>query len=217
MKRKIRYQAKTDLKLLRRINGISKEYVADKIGYTIRSLERMEKENAVTTERTAHQLCSLYDLVYEEQFFIVDKKSLECVRRCLVENKKVPEHIVYHNSKYYLLYVRKVGLFQDCIAGNVMWVGNYNRNMERRRLREVNANVVLQEEPAIEIINSEDEWCYWYHNLIIGTLYKVIVSEGCMEKCLRTCLDEVIVTQDNLHSYDGITDIAFLGTKKRYY
>ena len=56
MKRKIRYQAKTDLKLLRRINGISKEYVADKIGYTIRSLERMEKENAVTTERTAHQL-----------------------------------------------------------------------------------------------------------------------------------------------------------------
>lgn len=80
MKRKIRYQAKTDLKLLRRINGISKEYVADKIGYTIRSLERMEKENAVTTERTAHQLCSLYDLVYEEQFFIVDKKSLECVR-----------------------------------------------------------------------------------------------------------------------------------------
>lgn len=177
----------------------------------------MEKENAVTTERTAHQLCSLYDLVYEEQFFIVDKKSLECVRRCLVENKKVPEHIVYHNSKYYLLYVRKVGLFQDCIAGNVMWVGNYNRNMERRRLREVNANVVLQEEPAIEIINSEDEWCYWYHNLIIGKLYKVIVSEGCMEKCLRTCLDEVIVTQDNLHSYDGMTDIAFLGTKKRYY
>ena len=93
----------------------------------------------------------------------------------------------------------------------------YNRNMERRRLREVNANVVLQEEPAIEIINSEDEWCYWYHNLIIGKLYKVIVSEGCMEKCLRTCLDEVIVTQDNLHSYDGMTDIAFLGTKKRYY
>lgn len=46
MKRKIRYQAKTDLKLLRRINGISKEYVADKIGYTIRSLERMEKRNA---------------------------------------------------------------------------------------------------------------------------------------------------------------------------
>ena len=81
-------------------------------------------------------------------------------------------------------------------------------------LREVNANVVLQEEPAIEIINSEDEWCYWYHNLIIGKLYKVIVSEGCMEKCLRTCLDEVIVTQDNLHSYDGMTDIAFLGTKK---
>lgn len=44
MKRKIRYQAKTDLKLLRRINGISKEYVADKIGYTIRSLERMKKK-----------------------------------------------------------------------------------------------------------------------------------------------------------------------------
>ena len=66
MKRKIRYQAKTDLKLLRRINGISKEYVADKIGYTIRSLERMEKENAVTTERTEHQLFSLNDLVYEE-------------------------------------------------------------------------------------------------------------------------------------------------------
>ena len=40
MKRKIRYQAKTDLKLLRRINGISKEYVADKIGYTKMRLQQ---------------------------------------------------------------------------------------------------------------------------------------------------------------------------------
>ena len=60
MKRKIRYQAKTDLKLLRRINGISKEYVADKIGYTIRSLERMEKENAVTTEPVSYTHLDVY-------------------------------------------------------------------------------------------------------------------------------------------------------------
>lgn len=36
-----------------------------------------------------------------------------------------------------------------------------------------------------------------------------------MKECLRFCLDEIIVSPKDLMIYDGATDIAFLGTKKR--
>lgn len=215
MRHKIRYQAKADLKLLRQMNGMSKEYVADKIGYTIRSLERMEQENAVTTEITARQLCSLYDLDFGRQFYLINKNEMEVIAECFVKNGREPENIIYDNREYHLLYVRKVSLFEDCIAGKVMWIGNYNRNKERRKIRKVNAKIVKEIEPAIKIINSGEEWNYWYYGLTIGKLHKVIISEECMKNNLSTCLDEVIVTQDELFSYDGTNDIAFLGMKKR--
>ena len=60
MKNKVRYQSKTDLKLLRELHHLSKECVANYINYSTRTLERIEKENAVTTEYTARQLCDLY-------------------------------------------------------------------------------------------------------------------------------------------------------------
>lgn len=53
MKNKVRYQSKTDLKLLRELHHLSKECVANYINYSTRTLERIEKENAVTTEYTA--------------------------------------------------------------------------------------------------------------------------------------------------------------------
>ncbi len=215
MRHKIRYQAKTDLKLLRQMSGMSKEYVADKIGYTIRSLERMEQENAVTTEITARQLCSLYDLDFGRQFYLINKNEMEVIAECFAKNGREPENIIYDNREYYLLYVRKVSLFEDYIAGKVMWIGNYNRNKERRKIRKVNAKIVKEIEPAIKIINSGEEWNYWYYGLTIGKLHKVIISEKCMKNNLSTCLDEVIVTQDELFSYDGTNDIAFLGIKKR--
>ena len=62
MKNKVRYQSKTDLKLLRELHHLSKECVANYINYSTRTLERIEKENAVTTEYTARQLCDLYNI-----------------------------------------------------------------------------------------------------------------------------------------------------------
>ena len=35
---------------------LSKEYVANEIGYSVRNLERIEKENAIVTEETAKKL-----------------------------------------------------------------------------------------------------------------------------------------------------------------
>lgn len=90
-----------------------------------------------------------------------------------------------------------------------MWVGDYNRNKERRILREVNVINAVKLKPEAQLINNKNEWTYWYFNLTIGKLYEAIVSEPCMKDCLR----EIIVTQDDLMKYDVFTDIAVLGGK----
>lgn len=139
----------------------------------------------------------------------------EVILKLLMSDGKVPVNMIDDKRKYYLLYVRKLGLFQDCIAGKGMWIRNYNRNKEIRKLREVNARTILEIEPNIEIINDKDEWHYWYYGLTIGKLYKVIVSEACMRDCLKACLDEAIVAKNQLMVYDGITDIMFWGTRRK--
>ena len=78
--------------------------------------------------------------------------------------------------------------YQDCIAGKVMWVGDYNRNKERRILREVNVINAVKLKPEAQLINNKNEWTYWYFNLTIGKLYEAIVSELCMKDCLEDCL-----------------------------
>ena len=56
-------------------------------------------------------------------------------------------------------------------------------------------------------------------NLVLQFDYREDVSrcsvKRCMKECLRFCLDEIIVSPKDLMIYDGATDIAFLGTKKR--
>ena len=215
MKKKIRYQSKADLKGLRQIYRFSKEDVAEKIGYTTRSLERMERENAVTGEETARKLCDLYRIDFEEQFYRIDKREENWLKETLFNNGQIPDGLINNNSKYYYLYVRKLGMFQDCIAGKGLWIADYNRNKEIRRLREVDVEKVLLHEPNITIVNNENEWDYWYFKLCIGKLYKVVVSEACMKKRLRACLNEVIVKKSKLMRVEGITDIMFLGTKRR--
>lgn len=216
MKHKIRYQSRVDLKSLRKICGFSKEYVADKIGYTVRTLERMEKENAVTTEETARQLCKLYVMEYQDYFYKIDGNFDALLNKKMAEIGTVPRNVTM-NSEYYLLYVRRIGFVQDCILGKVGWVGMYNRNRERRRLRPVNnVKAVLKLKPDTQIINNKDEWTYWYYNLTIGKLNRVVVSEECMQECLKGCLEEIIVLPCELMRYEGITDLAFVGIKQKY-
>ena len=155
MKKKIRYQSKADLKGLRQIYRFSKEEVAEKIGYTTRSLERMERENAVTGEETARKLCDLYRIDFEEQFYRIVQREENWLKEALLNNGQIPDGLINNKSKYYYLYVRKLGMFQDCIAGKGLWIADYNRNKEIRRLREINAEKVLLHEPNITIINNE--------------------------------------------------------------
>ena len=172
MKNKVRYQSKTDLKLLRELHHLSKECVANYINYSTRTLERIEKENAVTTEYTARQLCDLYNINYNKFFIKINKKN-NCTK--YIAQIERPDK-VDDAEEYYLLYVRR---------------------------------------KDIQIINNGYEWVIWYYNLIIGKMYHVVVSKRCMKECLRFCLDEIIVSPKDLMIYDGATDIAFLGTKKR--
>lgn len=46
-----------------------------------------------------------------------------------------------------------------------MWVGDYNRNKERRILREVNVINAVKLKPEAQLINNKNEWTYWYFNL----------------------------------------------------
>lgn len=211
MKNKVRYQSKTDLKLLCELHHLSKECVANYINYSTRTLERIEKENAVTTEYTARQLCDLYNINYNKFFIKINKKN-NCTK--YIAQIERPDK-VDDAEEYYLLYVRRIDTRKDCIAGKVMWIENYGRHKERRVLRPINVAAVIEQRKDIQIINNGYEWVIWYYNLIIGKMYHVVVSKRCMKECLRFCLDEIIVSPKDLMIYDGATDIAFLGTKKR--
>ena len=216
MKYKIRFQCKSDLRIWRECFKLSKEYVANEIGYSVRNLERIEKENAIVTEETAKKLCDLYKIEYQDYFYKTDKNFDDNFNRILAESGTVPKNIIDSTDRYYLIYVRRTGFYQDCIAGKVMWVGDYNRNKERRILREVNVINAVKLKPEAQLINNKNEWTYWYFNLTIGKLYEAIVSEPCMKDCLEDCLREIIVTQDDLMKYDVFTDIAVLGGKNKY-
>ena len=87
--------------------------------------------------------------------------------------------------------------------------------MERRKLRSVDPEGVVKLNPGIIILNEEDEWMNWYCNLIVGKWNKVMISESCLMRCMRSCLDEVVVSSDELLRVDGFYDMAFLGVKKR--
>ena len=50
MKYKIRFQCKSDLRILRECLKLSKEYVANEIGYSVRNLERIEKARWLLTK-----------------------------------------------------------------------------------------------------------------------------------------------------------------------
>lgn len=47
------YRCKADLKMLREEMNLSKEFVANEIGYSVRNLERIEKNNAVASKEAA--------------------------------------------------------------------------------------------------------------------------------------------------------------------
>ncbi len=210
MKQKMVYQSIADLKELRKILGLTKDVVADNIGYSVRTLERIEEENVVLTESIAKKLCQLYQLNFEEHFYKADKKFNDKVKELEMRLGKRPENLIYKENEYYYLYVRKVDLFGECIIGRVTWIANYNRNKERRKLEKVNPERVLYKEPHINIINTGDEWEYWRFSLTIGKIYKVLVSEKCMKECLSRCLKEYIVRRDELMIADGISDLIFL-------
>ena len=206
------YRCKVDLKMLRELMKLSKEFVADEIGYSVRNLERIEKNNAVASEEAARRICTLYELKYEETFVIYDDKYH--IEGSLKNIGKIPENQIRKNETYYLLYVKKLENFKDCVLGKVGWLENCGKNMERRKLRSVNPEGVVECNPEIIILNEEDEWMNWYCNLMVGKWNKVMISESCLKKCMASCLDEVIVSCDELLKFDGYYDMAFLGVRK---
>ena len=161
------YRCKADLKMLREEMNLSKEFVANEIGYSVRNLERIEKNNAVASEEAAHRICTLYKLKYEETFAIYDDR--DHTERVFKNIGKIPKNQIRQNETYYLLYVNYQGFFRDCVLGKVGWIENCGKNMERRKLRNVNPEGVVKLNPGIIILNEEDEWMNWYCNLIVGT------------------------------------------------
>ena len=131
------YQSIADLKELRKTLGLTKDVVADNIGYSVRALERIEEENVVSTESIAKKLCQLYQLNFEEHFYRTDKKFNDKAKELEMRLGKRPENLIYKENEYYYLYVWKVGLFGERIVGRVTWIANYNCNKERRKLENI--------------------------------------------------------------------------------
>ena len=105
MKQKMVYQSIVDLKELRKNLGLTKEFVADNIGYSARTLERIEEENVVSIESIAKKLCQLYQLNFEEHFYKADKKFNDKVKELEMRLGKKTENHIYKENEYYYLYV----------------------------------------------------------------------------------------------------------------
>lgn len=206
------YRSKADLKMLREASNLSKEFVANEIGYSVRNLERIEKNNAVASEEAARRICMLYKLKYDETFVGYDDRyHIEGIFKNVGE---IPKNQIRQNEKYYLLYVNNQGNFRDCVLGKVGWIENCGKNMERRKLRSVNPEDVVKYNPDIIILNERSEWENWYYNLVVGKWNKVMLSESCLRDCMSSCLDEVVVSRKELLKFDGYYDMAFLGVRK---
>lgn len=100
MKQKMVYQSIVDLKELRKNLGLTKEFVADNIGYSARTLERIEEENVVSIESIAKKLCQLYQLNFEEHFYKADKKF----------NDKVKELEMRLGKKQKIIFTRRMSI-----------------------------------------------------------------------------------------------------------
>ncbi len=213
MKKRVRIQCRTDLKLLRNLYGLSKETVAETIFCSVRGLERIEKENATTNEETAIRLCKLYDIDYEGQFYYPSPME-EYIRDIYAGKFNVKSRVVKDGYTYYYLYVWRVAYFEERVFGKGLWIRNYGKNKEIRVLREIDINGFLNVNTKVPVINEGEEWKNWYHALTVGKINKIVISRKCMEECLRDCLEEHIVYRDEMFYFDGTTDLISLGTKK---
>ena len=104
------YRCKADLKMLREEMNLSKEFVANEIGYSVRNLERIEKNNAVASKEAACRICTLYKFKYEETFVIYDDRNH--MERVFKNIGKIPQNQIRQNETYYLLYIN----YQDLIS-----------------------------------------------------------------------------------------------------
>ena len=57
-----RYQCRINLKMLRKSFGITQQEIADRLYYSVRTVERFEKENATTNEETAKVLAEILQI-----------------------------------------------------------------------------------------------------------------------------------------------------------
>ncbi len=214
MKEIIRYQCKTDLKLMRKMLNMSKIEVAEKVFCSIRTIERIEFENATTNEKTAKILSDLYAFEFDEQFYVINKRWEDFIKKGMAEFYKPGDYKVNYSSIFYCLYVRKTSSFQRCILGKGRWVKEYNRNKEVRILHEIDIKTFTELNPDIPVINESAQWYHWYYGLTVGKLYKVAVSRECMKVCLRNCLEEVVIRKDGMFYFDNTSDMMYWGVKK---
>lgn len=207
-----RYQCRINLKMLRKSFGITQQEIADRLYYSVRTVERFEKENATTNEETAKVLAEIYGINFKEDFVCVDQSYID-------ERKKLwslYSGICKSNQRilddeYYFIYVYKVDFNQKCVMGKGMWLREYTQNKEVRVLRPANASFFSKKFPDAIIINSKMEWQYLYEAMTIGKMYRILISKECIQKCLPECLEKTIVRKDNLYWIDGYSDIMFWG------
>lgn len=214
MRQGIRYQCRRDLRRMREFFEMTREEVAEKVGYEVRTIVRIEEENATTTEETAIKLAELYELDYVDNFFIVEKRLLDVLRKNKKRLMVVRNRQDIMDTRYYCLYIRKTNFFQDCVLGKGIWVREYNRNKEVRKLLSFSRENIIEHFSSVPICVTSEEWEAWYMGTTVGKLYKIIVSEECMKSCLSECLKETIVRKDELYWLDGFTDIMFWGCKQ---
>lgn len=68
--------------MLRKSFGITQQEIADRLYYSVRTVERFEKENATTNEETAKVLAEIYGINFKEDFVCVDQSYIDERKSC---------------------------------------------------------------------------------------------------------------------------------------
>lgn len=215
MRAEKRFQCRTDLKEVRHYFKLSKETVAEKIFCSVRTLERIEKENATSNEETAIRLCELYDLDYEQYFYFHNNADRYLQELLLKVGESFPDHTIKAEYQYYCIYIRRISNTEDVVFGKGMYVRDFGKNKEVRKISKINIEVLMQYFPDTIIINEPSEWFHWYMTRTIGKINRVAVSEKCMRKWLSGCFEEVVVKKEELLQWEGFDDMICLGKKER--
>ncbi len=212
MKNMYVYYGSLALKDLRKAKRMTIEQLAALIPCSTRTVNRFEASNWTSNKQTAEKLAEIFSIPFQQLFLSVEQhliEDLQSIAPAVTFGRPLPE------TTYYLLHVRRISWFDANIWGKTIWIEDYNRTHELRRLCELtdSAPMVLYN-AGVTVITTEEEWKSFLLRATIGCTYKIIASKDCLRVCAPRTLYKYAVHRRALYTDKLSPDVILLGDYK---